>query len=885
MEYAALWDTQGVATFDSGGVFLCVSDAFCSWLGVAPADLVGKPHAACFDAGYGEGRELVSMWEKLRAGERQSQELRHQHRDGSDVWIRASFAPFQVPGELGPRVIMCAVDVLKQKTATQFLANMSHEIRTPMNGIFGMLSLLQDVALGEKAKGYVDVCLHSAESLLAVLDDVLLFAKSEENQIELEHAPFNLNNVVEDSLFIASGNVSPYQNVDVTCFIEARVPLCLIGDASRLRQVLQHLLTNAVKFTKVGEVGLRVTLVTRKPVVLKFEVADTGVGIAEEDQQRLFMPFLQADSSNTREFGGTGLGLAICKRLVTLFDGEIQVQSKLGQGSKFSFTARFDESEANFENVLGLTERHINALNGLRILVVDDNETNCLALNTTLSLFNCHCDVARSGREALSMIEHELANGNVHDVVLLDYHMPGMNGVEVAREISSLCNSAEMPKIIAFSSGMDHKMFQHEPSVVAYTSKPFRRGQLLHIICDVVSGQNLKARAGGVREPVCNFSGSTILLVEDNETNRMVAREILKRARFSIIEAYNGADALEKMTANVNAVLMDVHMPVMDGVTATRTLRKTYPNVPIVMLTADHTEDTRQKCLMAGATKFLLKPVKKEALLETLKQVVELSSDRAIFGQEHVRFLIVDDVESNRALAAHQVRKALSNVAKVDVTFAATGEEAIKLVQTSSVGFDWCLMDVKMEGMGGVAATHLIRTLPMGRNLRVIGITGLDDAKTLQDCRDAGMLHVLIKPLRQPQLEFLLNARDPTLVADEGAVANASGDDALPIFDESFIGDLEPDSKNIVLREWRDSSLRLVPTLRQHLVTGQGKKLEDVAHLLKGSCGQIGACWASSVASEIEQKAGTVDVDATAIAMLIEEFDSVLRKTVAHLGM
>ncbi len=883
LEHEAIWRSQGVATFDENGTFVRVSDAFCSWLGVEPRDLVGKNHAVCFDEAFARGKDFTSLWEKLRAGEKQSFELRYQHRNGNDVWIRASFVPFRTDGEVGLHVVMCAVEELKQKTATQFLANMSHEIRTPMNGIFGMLSLLQDVALGEKAKGYVDVCLHSAESLLAVLDDVLLFAKSEEHAITLERAPFNLNNAIEDVLFIASGNVSPFQDIDITCFIEPDVPLCLVGDASRLRQVLQHLFTNAVKFTKLGEVGLRVSVATQSPFALKFQVTDTGLGISEEDQKRLFVPFLQADSSNTRQFGGAGLGLAICKRLVTLFEGEIGVTSQLGKGSTFWFTAKFQVTAFNAMNVLGLTDLHASILKDLSILIVDDNSTNCMALETTLRLFNCRCQVARSGKEAVDAVRLAGDSNRMFDVILLDYHMPGMNGLEVARQISSVFFPGEAPKIVALSSSMDHGMFQHEPSIVAYTSKPFRRSQLLHIICDVMSGKKVKVGSGSGREHTGNLSGATVLLVEDNETNRVVAREILKRARCNIVEAYNGADCLEKVTDKVSVVIMDVHMPVLDGIAATRHIRKSFPDLPIVMLTADHTEDTRNKCMSAGATRFLLKPVKKDDLLQELCNVLGQRGDawdQGSFRPDHVRFLIVDDVETNRALAAHQVRKVLEPVSRVEIVFASTGEEAIKIVQSSSSSFDWCLMDVRMEGMGGVAATHILRTLPQGRSMRIIGLTGYDDPKTLQECHDAGMLQVLIKPLREHHLAFLLHPSDSDV---EPKPSSPPLDDAPMLFDESFIGDLEPPSKLIVVREWKKSSLALVVRLREDLLTGDAKKLEDSAHLLKGSCGQIGACWASAIAGDIEQKSYALESNREALSKLINQLEDVLLKTIAHL--
>jgi CheY-like chemotaxis protein len=452
------------------------------------------------------------------------------------------------------------------------------QIRTPMNGIFGMLSLLKDTPMSPQGTAYLDTCMRSAESLLAVLNDVLLFSKAEANSIVLEQAPFNLNTVVEDVLQLAAANVSLAHNIDLVSFVQLDVPLLLIGDASRLRQVLSNLVNNAVKFTKHGEVSLEVSLGSLSPpaVELVFEVSDTGIGISPADQERLFRPFSQADSSITRQYGGTGLGLAICDQLVTLFGGHITVKSKLARGSTFTFTAKFklDQSFTGhgcfLSRDLELASPAVESLRGVKILVVDDNATNCLMLEATLNHFQADVLTCRSGAEALEMLSVEALKKTPVQLVLLDYHMPRMSGIDVAKAMMA---AGLETKIILLSSHID-KNVPLESNIAAFTAKPIRRASLIHMICSILSRGTLQAptlEAAPFAAPdLC--SQRSILVAEDNVINRQVLVELLKQSRCEVIEAANGAEALRLFNDQVQAVLMDVHMPVMDGIETTYAL-------------------------------------------------------------------------------------------------------------------------------------------------------------------------------------------------------------------------------------------------------------------------------------------------------------------------
>ena len=868
-EYDAIRRSHGVATLDSQGAFVLVNENFCGWLGFRVDELNGKDYSMvlCIDS-----KEYDVLWKNLLVGQVFSGEYRFRHREERDVWLRVTLSPIMEDSTC-VGVVLCAVDIPKEKTATQFLANMSHEIRTPMNGIFGTLSLLQGLPLSEKARGYVDVCSQAAESLLAVLDDVLLFAQTEEHAIKLEHTPFNLISLVEDCLFIASENVSREQDVEMTCLFGPSVPLSLIGDPSRLRQILQNLLINAVKFTERGHIGLSVKVSSRDPLLLLFEVSDTGIGISEEDQKLLFAPFSQTDSSLRRKVSGSGLGLAICKRLVALFGGETGVVSKLGEGSKFWFTAHFGESNSNLFVSLGVEVTEQLLLHTLRVLVIDDNATNCLALKSTLELFGTYCETVLNGVEGLRLLKQAMETDKAFDFVLLDYWMPGMDGIDVAKAIKAQHgNSGKMPKIIVLNSGLDHKGLKDESFIAAFVTKPFRCGQLLHTICRIAEEEGALPKRGNSAPGKLehDFKGFSVLLVEDNETNRLVARDLLELVHFTVVEAHNGAEAVEMMNAGVSLVLMDVHMPVLDGIAATRILKERYSRVPFVMLTADNTEDTRKKCGDAGAASVLLKPCKKKALLNLLADILSptKSTKKAV-----VRVLVAVEEENCRITVAQCVEKTLERV-NVHLVIVGSGEEAVACAKASSNAFDWCLMDVAMPGIGGVAAARQIVSFWSG--LRIIGVAGAGVPYMLKDCIDAGMEKVLSLPLTPQQLEFMRHTMKPEPAAPPAVEEN--------LFDGDFLSDLDPEEKRIILAGWKDESVVALKDLEALLLAEDWQQLEEVAHSLKGSSAQVGATRAGASAKRIEFSAKE-RIAKMEISRLIDEVTIVLQSTFVFLGI
>ncbi len=840
----------------------------------------------------------------LRAGEFQAAEFTCIGKNGREVSLQATYNPILDIEGRPVKIVKFAMDVSEQKRRfaeierqkSLFLSNMSHEIRTPMNGIFGMLSLIKDCRLEKDAQAYVDTCIRSADSLLTVLNDVLLYSKAEAGALQLERAPFNLNRVVEDVVHLVSTDRAPDKDIDVTYYMKTDVPVFLLGDAGRLRQVLSNLLGNAVKFTKYGEVSLDVAVASLHPLMIKFDVSDTGIGISEGDQGRLFSPFTQADATITREFGGTGLGLAICKHLAKLFEGTITVQSRLGRGSTFTFVARFDldsaQAHSSFCDVFDLGE-DVSVLRGVKTLIVDDNATNCMALESTLAQFGCKVLSVCSGADAVDALRVASLKGEPFGMCLLDYHMPHMSGIDTARAIAS---KGFTPTIIALASEFDHALGK-EPNILAFCTKPVRRGQLVHLMCKFLRATtespttSLSALAGGIMQQVADeenpFRAFTdpaipklrVLIAEDNTTNREVLSSLLRREWCDVIEAVNGADAIDKLTDDVRVVLMDVHMPVMDGISATQLILKKRPDVDVIYMTADATEETKAKCSASGAVRLLLKPVKKTLLISTLSNVLlerrtmllrqNPVAARSFTGIKRLCCLVVDDSQTNRFLAGHLVKKVLGDV---DVVFAESGEAALEKTATCSP--DLILMDVRMPvGISGIEATRRIRG--MLNFVPIVAVTGAGDEAAA--CKKVGMNDVLIKPLRLEQLAAaILPLLKQHVVAPQASL----------LVDDSFLEDVDVASRKLLLDDWRTTCGEQISQLLAFCSKKAWKDLRDVAHSLKGSAAQLGAVKVSESAAKIETlgRSGEEQLVAT-LTRDVEELARLIDLTLVHLKL
>jgi two-component system sensor histidine kinase/response regulator len=507
---------------------------------------------------------------------------------------------------------------------SQFLANMSHEIRTPMNGVLGMAELLLNTALTEKQQHLANSVHRSGTALLSIINDILDFSKIEAGKLALECLEFGLRETVEDAVELFAEPAGK-KGLELTCFLPEDIPDHAIGDPVRLRQVLLNLLGNAVKFTPRGEVKMSVRPLTQDAHTLrmKFEVADTGIGIAPEAQARLFTPFTQADGSTTRHFGGTGLGLAIVKQLVQLMGGDIGITSTPGQGSTFWFTVQLS-CAAPRENPL---PTHNRFLNGLRVLVVDDNATNRFILRTQLTAWGAESVDVDSGAAALVLLTQAANEHSPFGLAILDIHMPDMDGFMLAQAIKS-DPALRHIDLVALSSvdSHAHRGTTEQLGFVAWLQKPARQSTLRDCLARLRQGATAIATPSreGPAPITLHAHGTPVLLVEDNPINREVATGLLELLGYQVDSVEDGRQACDRSAiASYSVILMDCQMPVMDGFTATATIRQRErqqhaTRAPIIALTANAMEGDRERCLVAGMDDYLTKPFSHQALSEML---------------------------------------------------------------------------------------------------------------------------------------------------------------------------------------------------------------------------------------------------------------------------
>lgn len=722
-----------VVMTDRYGRIQYVNAKFCERTHYQPEEVLGR-NPRILKSGKLPRSFYQELWETILDGKIWRGDFLNKTKEGKQYWERASISSIMdANGEI-TNFIAIKEDITEQKKMEEellqakveaelsnkakgdFLANMSHEIRTPMNAVIGLTHLALQTDLLPKQRDYLNKISVSAQSLLGIINDILDFSKFSAGKLTMETIQFNLWQVLEDVITILNGKAEE-KKLEMVLNVAQNVPMRLTGDPHRLKQILLNLVSNALKFTNQGEVVIFVKLVaeTANKVQLEFIVRDTGIGMNEEEKKRLFNVFTQADGSTTRKYGGTGLGLVISKQLVEMMGGAIHVKSSPGIGSDFIFTAYFDSYQEEEPKCFSQSDLH-----NLKVLVIDDNESSCLAFKEILERLTFRVSLASSGQEGIQQLMAD--EDDPFELIIMDWMMPDMNGIETARYIRENLGRAAVPIILATSHHDDEIRQQAKAlHLEGFLMKPVTPSLLFNTAMEIFGKMN--------HQPICSFpqnsenqkkwnslEGARILLAEDNEINLQVAKEIMEDRNISVTVARNGREAVELIRKmEFDGVLMDIQMPEMDGLEATRIIRHDHPasKLPIIAMTADVVVERIQTYLAAGMNDSIFKPIDIEQMFTTLYQWIKpqamnvhAAANKELFDKKETKVISIPSlpgINAESALARINGNTALYH--KLLLQFLESNKQTGELFEKIRQEGDYPLLKRNLHTLKGVAGT------------------------------------------------------------------------------------------------------------------------------------------------------------------------------------